>query len=99
MDTTTPARPVPQPSPTPHDSVRKNIGRTRGEHVLFDEIRYFLHTTTRTDLTAGQAVACANERYDQENVTEQLKNGVNTMRAPLYDLASNWAHMAIAALA
>jgi len=79
--------------------VRKNISRTRGEDVLFDEIRYFLHITTRTDLTAEQAAACANERCDQENVTEQLKNGVNAMRVPLYDLVSNWAHMVIAALA
>ena len=79
--------------------VRKNISRTRSEDVLFDEIRYFLHITTRTDLTAEQVVACANERCDRENVIEQLKNGVNAMRVPLYDLVSNWAYMVIAALA
>jgi len=79
--------------------VRKNISRTRGEDVLFDEIRYFFYITTRTDLTAEQVVACANERCDQENVIEQLKNGVNAMRVPLYDLVSNWAYMVIAALA
>jgi hypothetical protein len=26
--------------------LRKNISRTRGENVLFDEIRYFLYITT-----------------------------------------------------
>jgi hypothetical protein len=41
----------------------------------------------------------ANERCDQENVIEQLKNGVAALRAPLYDLVSNWAYMVIAALA
>jgi len=44
-------------------------------------------------------VACANQRCDQENVIEQLKNGINALRVPLYDLVSNWAHMVIAALA
>lgn len=79
--------------------VRKNISRARGEQVLFDEIRYFFYITTRTDLTAQQVVALANERCDQENVIEQLKNGVNALRVPLYDLVSNWAYMVCAALA
>ena len=56
--------------------VRKNIFKTRGEQVLFDDIRYFFYITTRTDLTAEQVVACANERCDQENVIEQLKKRV-----------------------
>jgi hypothetical protein len=55
--------------------------------------------TTRTDLTAAEVVACANDRCDQENVIEQLKNGVNALRVPLYDLVANWAYMLIAALA
>jgi hypothetical protein len=79
--------------------VRKNISRARGEQVLLDEIRYFFYITTRTDLTAAQVVELANERCDQENVIEQLKNGVNALRVPLYDLVSNWAYMVIAALA
>jgi hypothetical protein len=80
-------------------ALRKNISRSRGEHVLFDEIRYFFYITTRTDLTATEVVACANERCDQENVIGQLKSGVNALRVPLYDLVSNWAYMVIAALA
>jgi hypothetical protein len=80
-------------------ALRKNISKTRGEQVLFDEIRYFFYITTRTDLTAAEVVACANERCDQENIIEQLKNGVNALRVPLYDLVSNWAYMVIAALA
>ncbi|MBS4727640.1 IS1380 family transposase [Mycobacterium sp. SM1] len=80
-------------------ALRKNISKTRGEQALIDEVRYFFYITTRTDLTPAQVVACANDRCDQENVIEQLKNGVNALRVPLYDLVSNWAHMVIAALA
>ena len=80
-------------------ALRKNISRMKGENLLFPEIRYFFYITTRTDLTAARVVACANERCDQENVIEQLKNGVNALRVPMYDLVSNWAYMVIAALA
>lgn len=79
--------------------VRKNISKMKGEQVLFDEIRYLFYITTRTDLSAAEVVRCANERCDQENVIEQLKNGVNALRVPLYDLVSNWAYMVIATLA
>jgi Transposase DDE domain group 1 len=80
-------------------ALRKNLTQTRGENALLDEIRYFFYITTRRDLTAAEVVACANERCDQENLIEQLKNGVNALRVPLYDLVSNWAYMLIAALA
>jgi hypothetical protein len=80
-------------------AVRKNISKMKGEQVLFDENRYFFYITTRTDLSAAEVVRCANERCDQENVIEQLKNGVNALRVPLYDLLSNWAYMVIATLA
>lgn len=79
--------------------VRKNISKMKGENVLFDEIRYFFYITTRTDLSAAEVVRLANERCDQENVIEQLKNGVGALRVPLYDLVSNWAYMVMAALA
>jgi hypothetical protein len=80
-------------------ALRKNLTKTRGENALLDEIKYFFYVTTRTDLTPAEVVACANDRCDQENVIEQLKNGVNALRVPLYDLVSNWAYMVIAALA
>ncbi|KZS61129.1 hypothetical protein A4G26_28245 [Mycobacterium kansasii] len=80
-------------------ALRKNISKTRGEAALIEEIRCFFYITTRTDPTPAQVVACANDRCDQENIIEQLKNGVNALRVPLYDLVSNWAYMVIAALA
>ncbi|HEV2377178.1 MAG TPA: transposase [Streptosporangiaceae bacterium] len=72
---------------------------SRGEQVLFDEVRYFFYVTTRTDLTIEQVVELANERCGQENVIGQLKPGINALRVPLYDLVSNWAYMVIATLA
>ncbi|MEX2654238.1 MAG: IS1380 family transposase, partial [Acidimicrobiia bacterium] len=80
-------------------ALRKNITKSQGDQALFDDIRYFFYITTRTDLTPAEIVACANGRCDQENIIEQLKNGVNALRVPLYDMVSNWAYMVIAALA
>ena len=80
-------------------ALRKNLSKMKGEHVLFEEIRYFFYITTRTDLSAAEVVACANPRCDQENVIAQLKNGVNALRVPLYDLVSNWAYMVMVTLA
>lgn len=78
--------------------VRKNISVQKGEKALFDQIRYFFYITNRTD-KAAKIVGLANGRCDQENVIEQLKNGVNAMRMPVNDLVSNWAYMVMAALA
>ena len=79
--------------------VRKNLSVEKGEQVLFDDIRYFFYLTNDTTLSAAEIVFFANERCDQENVIEQLKNGVNALRMPSDDLMSNWAYMVIAALA
>jgi hypothetical protein len=79
--------------------LRKNLSVQQGERVLFEEVRYFFYLTNRWDLTVEQIVGLANGRCDQENVIEQLKNGVNAMRMPVADLVSNWAYMVMAALA
>jgi hypothetical protein len=78
--------------------LRKNISVEKGENVLFEEVRYFFYITNRKD-KAEKIVGLANGRCDQENVIEQLKNGVSAMRMPVNDLVSNWAYMVIAALA
>jgi hypothetical protein len=77
----------------------KNITREKGELALFDDIRYFFYVTTRQDLTAREVVEHANKRCNQENVIEQIKNGVNAMRMPVDNLESNWAYMVMATLA
>ena len=79
--------------------LRKNISVQEGEAVLFENVRYFFYITNRRDLSGPEVVALANGRCDQENVIEQLKNGVNAMRMPVDDLVSNWAYMVMTALA
>ena len=79
--------------------VRKDLSVKRGQQHLFDDIRYFFYITNRTDLSAGQVVLFANARCNQENLIEQLKNGLNALRMPTGDLVSNWAYMVMASLA
>src|ERR1019366_8196521 len=78
--------------------LRKNLSVQRGEQVLLDEIRYFFYLTNRRDLKIEKVVGLANQRCNQENVIEQLKNGINALRMPVHDLVSNWAYMVMAAL-
>jgi hypothetical protein len=78
--------------------LRKNISVQKGEKPLLDEVRYVFYITNRKD-RPERIVGLANGRCDQENVIEQLKNGVNAMRVPVHDLVSNWAYMVMAALA
>ena len=43
-------------------------------------------------MTPEDVVRHANARCDHEDLIEQLKNGVNVLRVPVYDLVSNWAY-------
>ena len=79
--------------------VRKNISREKGERVLFDEIRYFFYITNDWETPTDEIVFLANERCDQENLIEQLKNEVKALRMPVDNLLSNWAYMVMASLA
>ncbi len=79
--------------------VRKNLSVEKGEQVLFDDIRYFFYITNDLSTPADEIVFCANERCNQENLIEQLKNGVRAMQMPVDNLVSNWAYMVMAALA
>lgn len=78
--------------------VRKNLSVEKGELALFDDIRYFFYITNRPE-PQEQIVFRANERCDQENLIDQLKNGVQALRMPVGDLNSNWAYMVMVALA
>jgi hypothetical protein len=79
--------------------LRKNLSVEKGEHVLFDDIRYFFYITNDRLSSAAQIVHGANGRCNQENLNEQLKNGVQAMRMPTDTLVSNWAYMVMASLA
>ena len=79
--------------------LRKNLSVERGERVLFDDIRYFFCITNIEDRSAAQIVLFCNDRCNQENLIDQLKNGLNALRMPVGDLVSNWAYMVMASLA
>ena len=79
--------------------LRKTIDVKRKDRVEERQVRYLFYITNRKDLRPEEVVGLANDRCDQENVIEQLKNGVNAMRMPVQDLDSNWAYMVMAALA
>jgi hypothetical protein len=79
--------------------LRKNLSVEKGEHVLFDDIRYFFYITNDRLSSAAEIVHGANGRCNQENLNEQLKNGVKAMRMPVDNLVSNWAYMVMASLA
>jgi hypothetical protein len=77
----------------------KNLTVSRGENLLFDDIRYSFYITNDWASPADQIVASANKRCNQENINEQLRNGVRALRMPLDNLVSNWAYMVMTAQA
>lgn len=79
--------------------VRKNISKEKGELLLEDEIRYLFYITNDWDSPAHDIVFSANDRCHQENLLQQLKNGMHALKAPVDNLTSNWAYMVITSLA
>ena len=79
--------------------LRKSLSVEEGQMRLWDDVRYFFYITNRTDLSAAEVVWFCNERCNQENLIEQLKNGLNALRMPVDNLVSNWSYMVMASLA
>ena len=79
--------------------VRKNLSVEKGDLMLYDDVRYFFYITNDWTTPADEIVFLANDRCEQENLIEQLKNGVQAMRMPIDNLVSNWAYMVMASLA
>ncbi len=79
--------------------VCKNLTVERGERMLFDDVRYYFYITNDWSTPAGEIVPAANQRCNQENLIEQLKNGSRSMEMPVGDLVSNWAYMVMSSLA
>jgi len=81
--------------------LRKRIRVTRGQLRLDDEIRYFFYVTNvdAAQMAAAAVVRENNARCHQENLIEQLKNGVLATRLPVREFDANWAYLVIAALA
>jgi hypothetical protein len=79
--------------------VRKNLIEEMGQLHLGNDVRYFFYITNNRKISARDVVREANDRCDQENLIEQLKNGVRALRAPVNTLNANWAYMVMASLA
>ena len=79
--------------------LRKKLSVEKGQVRLWDDCRYFFYITNREDLSTAEVVYFCNDRCNQENLIEQLKNGLNALRMPVGDLESNWAYMVICSLA
>ena len=79
--------------------LRKQLVWERRGQVIDEETRYFFYITNQWTWSCAEVVHFANDRGNQENLVEQLKNGVRALRAPVNTLESNWAYMVIAALA
>jgi len=80
-------------------ALRKNITVSRGEHALIDDIRYHFFITNDWDMDPQEVVQEAHARCNQENLIQQLKNGVRALHAPVNTLLANWAFMVMASLA
>jgi hypothetical protein len=78
--------------------VRKNISKEKGELRLHDEIRYLFYITNDWTSTPAEIVFCANDRCHQENLLQQLKNGLHALTPPVDNLESNWAYMVMTSL-
>jgi hypothetical protein len=79
--------------------VRKQLVWERRGRVIGEETRYLFYLTNQWTWSGPEVVSFANDRCNQENLIEQLKNGVPALRAPVNTLESNWAYMVIGTLA
>jgi hypothetical protein len=79
--------------------LRKSLSVEEGQMRLWEEVRYFFYITNRTDLSTAEVVGFCHERCNQENLIEQLKNGLKALRMPVDNLVSNWSYMVMASLA
>lgn len=81
--------------------LRKRINVTEGQLRLEDEIRYFFFVTNVAPERLGTAAVVRENhaRCNQENVIEQMKNGVGATRMPVAEFHANWAYLVIATLA
>ncbi|MEM6792943.1 MAG: transposase, partial [Acidobacteriota bacterium] len=81
--------------------LRKNIVVSKGQIRLEPETRYFFYITNvpKKQMSATGVVRQSSARCHQENLIEQLKNGVQATRMPVAEFKANWAYLVIGALA
>jgi hypothetical protein len=79
--------------------LRKHLILEKHREKVGEETRYLFYIANEWTWGRAEVVYFANDRGNQENLIEQLKNGVRALRAPVNTLEANWAYMVIAALA
>lgn len=79
--------------------LRKTLSAEKGQLLLWEDIRYFFYITNIKEMSTAEVVYFCNDRCNQENLIDQLKNGLKAMRMPVGDLVSNWSYMVMASLA
>jgi hypothetical protein len=81
--------------------LKKRLEVTKGQLCLNEEIRYFFYITniSKDRMSTAQVVRESNARCHQENLIEQLKNGVQATRMPVAEFDANWAYLVIGSLA
>jgi hypothetical protein len=92
-------RPVKCKEPYRVAAVRKTLSVEEGQIALFEMVRYFFYITNDWTLGADEVVYEARHRCNQENLIDQLKNGLPALHAPVNTLDANWAYMVMTALA
>jgi hypothetical protein len=80
---------------------RQEVDVSKGQHVLFTEYRqrFVITNIPRSEMNAGDVVSFAYGRCDQENIIEQLKNGIAALRMPTGELLANGAFLMAGQLA
>ena len=66
--------------------VRKNLSVEKGEHQLFEDVRYHFYITNLTAESSADIVLMANDRGQQENLIAQLKHGTHALKMPVGNL-------------
>ena len=79
--------------------LRKDLVIEKKGVKVEEEVRYFFYITNERQRSCAEVVYFANDRCNQENLIEQLKNGVKGLKLPVNTLEGNGAYMVIAALA
>ena len=72
--------------------LRKQMVIEAGGQKVGEETRYLFYITNQWGWERTDVVYFANDRCNQENLIEQLKNGVRGLRLPVNTLESNWAY-------
>mgnify|MGYP006298382157 FL=1 len=60
--------------------------------------RYHFFITNDWEMKLHEVVREAHQRCNQENLIQQLKNGIRALHAPVNTLLANWAFMVMASL-